>query len=973
MSPELLTIGQTIRKYLEEVLVDKAGTEPGDFDVWKVGQFSESGADALPPGFIAIDALSIGINIRPDNRLIQSGEHEASAIELTKGEAGFTGRLVILLQDADLVLFNPTMETKGAPVGAGQEFTVKPGERLAILSKKPSVDDQFYVADAAGLTRETVRPWWRMSEGDEDFNDSIIMGKTRSGQWIGDNFSNEEKIWINKQDGVLKVDNVVDNVVVNRGKPVEMPFGNQKIYFLHNQDGSVELISEAVWNARQPAKSAEAPAGETKKWNKPPSEWFAGVGKDLRKFWEQGVKPRGFKDVVSLIARAISDSGTPYAWFAGALLMGSNLALTGMKELKTFADLGDWQNAEKLRDVVKLYVKQTSFGRLISGSTKTGLTEKERNWALALGIGSSALFMGLTELTSKVVAGGSLWKSLLYRAFLGYVIPETFAYVGKSKIADEAKAKEWLGLTLGAMSTTITAASAIMFLGEGAIGLTQLISQRIAEVQAAETTPTLIPSAVPSIVPTGTAGQTHTEAPPTATPIPATETLPPTETTIPTLESLWQPGQAVDKTLLQDAADQNLGWGIDTDGDGNTDFQVFWLDQDQAPDVIRDVDNNQFIRGDNDLFFLDANKDGLIDGNEQFGAWKLEQLNPALTALNSNSDGLIEINANDIAKAGKVPGLAAPISAKELNGPVPPNIDLNKDEIMDILTDAKGQFADNDHNGVFNPETDTRIVGEIDFDIGFWQINKIVYADGSMWTRNGNGELVGVLSDGRTIRLDDSSGTSRLQKQMHQENLAWSPQFVGEQAVINPNNLPIPPAPVPLPPPSDTTPEIVTEPVRGDSATMIKANGDRVWLDAEHGGIHGVVQAELHQNYSDLSPEQVTVTAHRLIVANKDDIEAFHTPVGNGDAVKAAMNDSNFQAAQVLYQVNIVRIEDWLTAHADWIEREFGARLSGNERLAIGKFLARAWVNDWDDEDKKTFLKDYRQTINQIEQEFPHE
>jgi len=229
------------------------------------------------------------------------------------------------------------------------------------------------------------------------------------------------------------------------------------------------------------------------------------------------------------------------------------------------------------------------------------------------------------------------------------------------------------------------------------------------------------------------------------------------------------------------------------------------------------------------------------------------------------------------------------------------------------------------------------------------------------------------LSDGRTIRLDDSSGTSRLQKQMHQENLAWSPQFVGEQAVINPNNLPIPPAPVPLPPPSDTTPEIVTEPVRGDSATMIKANGDRVWLDAEHGGIHGVVQAELHQNYSDLSPEQVTVTAHRLIVANKDDIEAFHTPVGNGDAVKAAMNDSNFQAAQVLYQVNIVRIEDWLTAHADWIEREFGARLSGNERLAIGKFLARAWVNDWDDEDKKTFLKDYRQTINQIEQEFPHE
>jgi len=750
-----------------------------------------------------------------------------------------------------------------------------------------------------------------------------------------------------------------------------MPFGNQKIYFLHNQDGSVELISEAVWNARQPAK--ETKESEAEKWNKKPSEFFAGVGKDLRKFWEQGVKPRGFKDVVSLIARAISDSGTPYAWFAGALLMGSNLALTGMKELKTFADLGDWQNAEELMDVVKSYVKQTSFGRLISGSTKTGLTEKERNWALALGIGSSALFMGLTELTSKVVAGGSLWKSLLYRSFLGYVIPETFAYVGKSKIADEAKAKEWLGLTLGAMSTTITAASAIMFLGEGAIGLTQLISQRIAEVQAAETTPTLIPSAVPSIVPTGTAGQTHTEAPPTATPIPATETLPPTETAIPTLESLWQPGQAVDKTLLQDAADQNLGWGIDTDGDGNTDFQVFWLDQDQAPDVIRDVDNNQFIRGDNDLFFLDANKDGLIDGNEQFGAWKLEQLNPALTALNSNSDGLIEINANDIAKAGKVPGLAAPISAKELNDLVPPNIDLNKDEIMDILTDAKGQFADNDHNGVFNPETDTRIVGEIDFDIGFWQINKIVYADGSMWTRNGNGELVGVLSDGRTIRLDDSSGTSRLQKQMHQENLAWSPQFVGEQAVINPNNLPIPPAPVPLPPPPDTTPEIVTEPVRGDSATMIKANGDRVWLDAEHGGIHGVVQAELHQNYSDLSPEQVTVTAHRLIVANKDDIEAFHTPVGNGDAVKAAMNDSNFQAAQVLYQVNIVRIEDWLTAHADWIEREFGARLSGNERLAIGKFLARAWVNDWDDEDKKTFLKDYRQTINQIEQEFPHE
>ncbi|PIP87704.1 hypothetical protein COW80_04390, partial [Candidatus Beckwithbacteria bacterium CG22_combo_CG10-13_8_21_14_all_01_47_9] len=52
MSPESLTIGQTngqtIRKYLKEVLADQAGTEPGDFDVWKAGQFSESGAEKPP-------------------------------------------------------------------------------------------------------------------------------------------------------------------------------------------------------------------------------------------------------------------------------------------------------------------------------------------------------------------------------------------------------------------------------------------------------------------------------------------------------------------------------------------------------------------------------------------------------------------------------------------------------------------------------------------------------------------------------------------------------------------------------------------------------------------------------------------------------------------------------------------------------------------------------------------------------------
>ena len=112
-----------------------------------------------------------------------------------------------------------------------------------------------------------------------------------------------------------------------------------------------------------------------------------------------------------------------------------------------------------------------------------------------------------------------------------------------------------------------------------------------------------------------------------------------------------------------------------------------------------------------------------------------------------------------------------------------------------------------------------------------------------------------------------------------------------------------------------------------------------------------------------LTPEQVTVVAHRLIVDNKADIEAFRTPVGDGSGVQTAMNDSAF-TSKIQFQVYVVQIEEFLSIHLDWLERN-GVRLSDRERYEVAKQAAANWSSWADDEAKEQGLLAIAQVVEQ--------
>lgn len=885
-------------------------------------------------------------------------------------------------ENGDLWVKNTSKKSSGVSFfhpELGTDFQMEdqypyPAEEAHIEVEDESGRDFFYhIAQSTKepgkveVERETVRPQFILKEPYEDSKDFYYLIDING--FINLNGHHIRGYFHNLVEGQqlpngIEIAKNGKKVTVNgkrvRGDRKTIQLGNEIIHLVQDND-SWELLNDAVYQVWEKTHPEKKPL--LSKWNVSPSEWFksaaAATGKEAKKIFEQGIKPRGWKDAFALIARVVSDTGLPGAWALGLGIMGINLSTVAIKEFKTRKKFGSFKD----------YFEQTSFGRLATGQTESGLSRDQRASSLFFGAGVGGLFMMVSEAAAKIIPGGSISRYFLSRALFGYVAPEIFALIGEKVIGkatgDQEKAKEWLSLTLGTMSATITGLSALMFLGEGGV---KLIEQKIAEVRAEATATATVAAATATVTATAVeasttpVANTATAEPPTTTPIPPTQTVTPTETLPPTQEFSWHFGEAVDKTLLQHAADNNHGWGVDINHDGQAEFQVFWLDQSQGPDVIIDSQQNHFIRGDNNLFYLDADKNGLLEGNELRGAWDISSLNPELKSLDNITQesvplqNLIDINATDVlANAGKVPGLAAPLPVGVESSPVPPIIDLNGDGAMDINVDAKGQFADNNYDGVFTQGIDTRIE-KLDFDTNSWQMNKIVYADGSMWTRNDDGDLVGILPDGRTIRLDDSSGTSRLQVLIHKSNPAWSPQFVGEQAVINPTGIPIPPAPpTPVPPPN-TSPEVINEPVRGDWGTMTKANGDEVYLDAARGGIHGVVQNEMHLLDPNLSPEEVTVMADRLVHYGVDhNIDAFKQPVGGGQAVlNSIQNDSTMSTA--FYQfVAAIYPERFLITHADWLSRE-GIHLSDHQRFEVALRAINQWSGWLDDDDKKDGL-----------------
>ena len=860
-----------------------------------------------------------------------------SSIDFTIENNELAGTLKSLPRSTSLRIFDEAMKT-GLDVPTGRNFSLLPGQRMVIHSGQ---EEQFYQvtkteADELYLTRETVRPQQTIAhDSKENFVVNIHDGRA---------FINGDSV---RQDVYLTDENVQTNIskrgkelVINgnevKGKHHEIAVGEETVHLVDTGQGW-ELVNEAMFAAKYPNQTKEKAGGAD--WNRP----AAGLFKELGILGDT-LKPRNWRDVFTLTTRAVSEVGGPVGTGARVALMLSNLAFIVIKEGLTYKQLQTKLNEPKFLT----YLKQTALGKILTDQSEKDLYLIDKINAVAIGAGLTTILLAGGKGISAIIPGSSAWEILLNRGLFSYVLPRVATYAGRKlyETVEPEKAKEWTELTLGIVSATVTTLVTAGFIWDVGGELVGKLSRPVAATGTA-----LIP-------PTEVVPPTPTEAP--------TQTPSPTEVVPPTPEFSWSPGIAIDKSWLQRAADQNYGWGIDVDQDGKADFQVFWLDQNTGPDVIVDTDNNHFIRV-NDRFYLDFDKDGVIDDTELRGFWKLGDFDSklqSLDALNQTEapnlpekiDGTIDITSGDIAKAGAVhlASLAlSPALSPEADAPLPPNIDLNNDTRADLAKDDQGYFADNNYDGVYTKEVDTRIT-DLEFDQINWQADKIVYADGSMWLRNDD-ELVGILPDGRQIRLDDSSGTSRLQVQMHQENPAWSPQYVGMQAVINPENLAIPPAPIVPPAATEPLPETVTKTEYGSwhesggKQWGIKLNGDRVWLTPEEGGIHGVLQLEMHNAHPDLDPELITRAAHLVIVENKDEVEAFRQPVDDGTAVAGAVADPTV-VQMINQQIAIVSVERFLEANQNWLKNNHFS-LSDKERYEVAKLAAPHWA-DWDDDDE---------------------
>jgi len=820
---------------------------------------------------------------------------------------------------------------------------VKPG--IHLQTKGEASEGGFYFVtngvepDTFDIVRETVRPQLTITDNpQEDFDLWITKDRAswkidghQQEAWLIDDQSLPNDIEIEKQGKKIFIEG---NEV--KGKHHEIAVGEETVHLVDTGHGW-ELVNKAMFAAKYPNQTKEKAGGAD--WNRP----AAGLFKELGILGDT-LKPRNWRDVFTLTTRAVSEVGGPVGTGARVALMLSNLAFIVIKEGLTYKQLQTKLNEPKFLT----YLKQTALGKILTDQSEKDLYLIDKINAVTIGAGLTTILLAAGKGISAIIPGSSAWEILLNRGLFSYVLPRVATYAGRKlyETVEPEKAKEWTELTLGIVSATVTTLVTAGFIWDVGGELVGKLSRPVAATGTA-----LIP-------PTEVVPPTPTEAP--------TQTPSPTEVVPPTPEFSWSPGIAIDKSWLQRAADQNYGWGIDVDQDGKADFQVFWLDQNTGPDVIVDTDNNHFIRV-NDRFYLDFDKDGVIDDTELRGFWKLGDFDSklqSLDALNQTEapnlpekiDGTIDITSGDIAKAGAVhlASLAlSPAFSPEADAPLPPNIDLNNDTRADLAKDDQGYFADNNYDGVYTKEVDTRIT-DLEFDQINWQADKIVYADGSMWLRNDD-ELVGILPDGRQIRLDDSSGTSRLQVQMHQENPAWSPQYVGMQAVINPENLAIPPAPIVPPAATEPLPETVTKTEYGSwhesggKQWGIKLNGDRVWLTPEEGGIHGVLQLEMHNAHPDLDPELITRAAHLVIVENKDEVEAFRQPVDDGTAVAGAVADPTV-VQMINQQIAIVSVERFLEANQNWLKNNHFS-LSDKERYEVAKLAAPHWA-DWDDDDE---------------------
>lgn len=887
------------------------------------------------------------------------------------------------------------------PQAIGNEgLSLIPGQRLIIN------DDEFYLLKLDGdelfLEREMIRPRTELSSSSqEDFavliNDKGELLDVCSGVFINTPPKLEEnqgKVIVKSKPGeeveTVAIRKKGKKVFVNderiKGKYHQIQWGEELAYLVNTGNGW-EIVNQDIYERVWKEKL------ET--WDRPAEKIAKGLFRELKELGNV-YKPRDFRDVVALAARAVTDIGGPIGAVARGALVAGNFISIGIKESLTrnrlkkrinqafklagtedvVADIAGLLNGlglkeEEIDKVVqgekkqgyltnKAYWRQTVIGKLVTSELEGNeLYRPEKLAAVLVGGVAGVVGMTFSELAT-LLPGSPIFRTLLSRGFFGWFFPRLITYGGKrlfdaipviavdrDQMSKEAAAQEFVELTLGAMTATVTTL-ATAGLVVGAVGAMQAqAAERPAVTETVQPTETSLPTTtatapIPTVTPTEfpTQPATATVLPPTLTQVEPMPTIPvpPTPEPQPTAFAGWQPGQEINDALLDQAA--AAGHQIDTTpiqvNIGGMELELFRFDLDQeAGDKIPEVWAIQNEAGDwqpviwqdtNDQFAVDLNNDGMADG------WI------------SEADIPNELIPGNRGGGGEAPRLDFGIRDLDLND------DGNKDLLIQIDDKGKEQFfIDRDQNGVIDPKVDERV--EVHFTTieghPVDQIERIVFEDGSWWELDrGNLEYTGYLKNGQRIDLDPSHNTTAgKQLTLVNQFKQWhSPFQIGRMAVTE-EVMPVPPPAPVLEPAPAPEPEVTVKQDHGQWQTdregkpvAVQSDGTRLITDVR-GGVHGVVQAELHIQNPDLDPDDVGIIVHRMIVEGKEaGVTAFSQPVGDGSqaasAVRANVNLLNLQTA-------ILSVERFLESNEAWM-RNNGVdptTLSDKERFEIGKLF----------------------------------
>lgn len=1019
--PEITPASQRIADYFKAV---QAGETPLSVDGYSGFQAGREAAATVN------ETLSIGRGgsfFALDNGLLKKSDVEH--VPVIKAEVNSAGNLDVTVPDkldsagAWLGCCDATAYNKGIIKGSGSS-PLLPGGYLEVHQNG---QDHFYRytqerVDSSRLRREPSRPHLEDlinqsgSKQGQETKVIIVNGVTEEGVWIADGQQEGEKVTIVKNGPLVTI-----NGEKVKGEHGRFMVGKHAMHLAVDGD-AVHLYNDAVWQAREAARAAEK-AGKTQ-WNIIASDFIKAAGREGGVFLNT-FKPRDWRDLFALTARGLSEIGGPVGATARAVLLLSNFASIGLKEHLTIkqirarieADLNNASLSKKEKKTLarKDYWQQTILGKLLSENDQSNLHKIEELTAISVGVIAALGGMSIGKMAASILPGSTAQEILLNRGLFSYIIPRLLSYFGiktyekliwphsglEQKTSKEAAAREFVEMTLGAMSATVTTLVTAGFIFDVGGELLSKLPQFVATAQAraTETPPptaqpskTAQPEITPSVIPPPTQMQTAepTEIPPTATEVPPT-TIPPTEVPAlpPTPFGGWLAGQAVDHEFLGQAADaghlldQDNGRPINLFGQ---DLNLFRFDldnqaDDKFPEVIAVKDGDNWVplmwempSGD---YAVDVDGDGQIDGfytQQEFEA---------------NFPGLL-------VEPGHGGGGEAPVV--DLG---PRDFDLNDDNHQDVLvrtTEAGKEefFLDRDQDSQIDPAVDEKVeiewMAKPDGGIGTI-VQTITFSDGGFWRFNEEtGSYDGITNKGKLLWIKPELGkTAAIQGAYAAEfKLLYSPDQLALQAFKFPDDV----TPLPVPVVPEPEPEMAAEvdtslPHGSSNGFLVQSNGESLIL-GPRGGAEGMLHLKIHDANPDLDPDGLGVVANIVKVNN-------HFPaVGSDGAAITAM----IQTQPVIYQINqeiaILSVERWLEANQGWLHNQGfdWDKLSPRERHEIGvrfvssyrpaedhsailsgkagiDFLTRYLGGSFDDDDdmKASVLL----IVQQVEQEFPNE